>query len=453
MNIQGLNPLSSLFASDGATASTAGLLGEGGSAGLFSATLLDQLAQLQHNLLTKGAAGNAGLADLQQQFGGLGADALNSQNMQDFAALFGKSLPTASKLEQDINLDDTLHTLADVLQYLQSLEAAPVAQQAPVLPVASANQPRFADIEVENAERVDQQAATVVAMLAGIQTQSAVDTGNKVDEVLNNAVATGQAMSAIKKSPELPGMDAKQEVLAAPKGEGDGQSGVAPDGRFAKVLPAEDGASRQFTEDTAGNAFQGEQAALPKNRTGSGEADGGLGRMTADITLLNKAVNSTAPATVPAMAKHLTHPEWNTELGEKLLWMHKQAVPSAEIRLNPEHLGPISIKIDVNQDQASVAFTAQHAAVREAIEAAIPRLREMLGGQSLNLADVNVSQQQSEQKQGREFFQMAGEQNRGGNGQPSNQSDSAANESNTTILDEIEAGRAIASNGLLSLFA
>jgi len=245
----------------------------------------------------------------------------------------------------------------------------------------------------------------------------------------------------------------KKEALTALSGADEGRKTMVAESGFAKTLAAEDGASPQFAQDSAADTFQTEQRDVPKQQIGGSEADMGLSRMTADINQLNKSVNSVGQTSAPTIEKHLTHPEWNTELGEKLLWMHKQAVPSAEIRLNPEHLGPISIKIDVNQDQANVVFTAQHAAVRDAIEAAIPKLREMLGGQNLNLADVNVSQQQSEQRSGRESFQMAGEQNRGGNSQSQGHSDSAATEPSNTMLEEIEAGRAIASNGLLSLFA
>ncbi|MCK9609170.1 MAG: flagellar hook-length control protein FliK [Methylomonas sp.] len=171
---------------------------------------------------------------------------------------------------------------------------------------------------------------------------------------------------------------------------------------------------------------------------------------------MNSAVRSESatplPTNQPAMQKPFGDSAWQQELGDKLIWMHKQDMPSVQLRLNPEHLGPILVKIDVNHDQASVAFTAQHLAVKEAIEAAIPKLREMLSGQQLNLADVNVSQQQSDQRQsGQNFFQMAGErtQRRGVDGEPL---DGAVNESQN-IVDEIEAGRAIAANGLLSLFA
>jgi flagellar hook-length control protein FliK len=153
------------------------------------------------------------------------------------------------------------------------------------------------------------------------------------------------------------------------------------------------------------------------------------------------------------LIKHFNDPGWQQELGDKLIWMHKQSMPSAELRLNPEHLGPILVKIDVSHEQATVAFTTQHLAVKEAIEAAIPKLREMLGGQQLNLADVNVSQQQSDQKQpARDFFQMASEQGQRRQSDLDGQANGVVNEAQN-IVDEIEAGRAIASNGLLSLFA
>ena len=153
------------------------------------------------------------------------------------------------------------------------------------------------------------------------------------------------------------------------------------------------------------------------------------------------------------MTKHFAHPEWNKEVGERVIWMHKQAIPSAELRLNPQHLGPVTVKVDVTQEQVSVAFTAQHAAVKEALEAAVPKLREMLSSQQLNLLDVNVTQDDSRQRQSQGFNQMgsgSGERER------NESADEELNESaekTLNIADEIEAGRAIASNGVLSLFA
>lgn len=96
---------------------------------------------------------------------------------------------------------------------------------------------------------------------------------------------------------------------------------------------------------------------------------------------------------ITSISKPLTHPGWSQDLGQQVVWLYNKAMPSAEISLNPEHLGPISIKIEVNQDDTSIQFSTPHLAVKEALEASIPKLREMLGTQQLNLLDVNVQQQ------------------------------------------------------------
>lgn len=176
-------------------------------------------------------------------------------------------------------------------------------------------------------------------------------------------------------------------------------------------------------------------------------------KIATDIANLNRAVISENKTQIAPMTKHFAHPEWNKEIGERVIWMHKQAIPSAELRLNPQHLGPISIKVDVTQDQTSIAFTAQHAVVKEALEASLPKLREMLSTQQLNLVDVNVSQDDSHQRQSQAFGQMGSDAD---DRSDKESTEVGSNESTDTILDiadEIEAGRAIASNGVLSLFA
>ena len=112
--------------------------------------------------------------------------------------------------------------------------------------------------------------------------------------------------------------------------------------------------------------------------------------VTSDMIPLHRQIDNRTDS--PAITRPLTHPGWSKDLGEQIVWMNNKAIPAAEIRLNPAHLGPISVRIDVNQDQATILFTAQHMEVKEAIEASIPKLREMLGTQQLNLVNVNISQ-------------------------------------------------------------
>ena len=91
---------------------------------------------------------------------------------------------------------------------------------------------------------------------------------------------------------------------------------------------------------------------------------------------------------------------WRAEFNQRVAWLVKEGVPQAEVRLNPPHLGPVEIKIAMNDDQASVTFMAQHQSVRDVIEAALPRLREMLNQSGMQLADASVTDQSADGRQG-----------------------------------------------------
>jgi len=175
-------------------------------------------------------------------------------------------------------------------------------------------------------------------------------------------------------------------------------------------------------------------------------------RFITDLNHFSRTILPNNKTDIPPMTRHFSSPEWPKEMGERIIWMHKQAIPSAELRLNPAHLGPVTIKLNLSQDQATIAFTAQHAAVKEAIEASLPRLRDMFSAQQINLTDVNVSQDDNGQKQAKNFNSMAG-QNSGQQKNNPGRPDYELPETNPNIIDEIEAGREIASNGILSIFA
>lgn len=90
------------------------------------------------------------------------------------------------------------------------------------------------------------------------------------------------------------------------------------------------------------------------------------------------------------VSQSVSDPAWGAAIGERLVWMAKGDHQMAELKITPPNLGPLEIKLTINHDQASVSFVSHHALVRDALEAAIPRLREMLADQSLNLAQADV---------------------------------------------------------------
>jgi len=83
---------------------------------------------------------------------------------------------------------------------------------------------------------------------------------------------------------------------------------------------------------------------------------------------------------------------WGQDFNQRVQWMVGQSMNGAQIRLTPQHMGPIEVRIQVQNDQTTISFTAQHGATREAIDAALPKLRDMLSEQNIKLVDVDISQ-------------------------------------------------------------
>jgi flagellar hook-length control protein FliK len=97
-------------------------------------------------------------------------------------------------------------------------------------------------------------------------------------------------------------------------------------------------------------------------------------------------------------------PEWANAMNERVTWLVGQRMQSADIQINPPQLGPVEVRITIQHDQANVYFTAQNSAVREAIQAALPRLNEMLaqGGLSLGQASVGAESFAGQQQASRD---------------------------------------------------
>lgn len=86
--------------------------------------------------------------------------------------------------------------------------------------------------------------------------------------------------------------------------------------------------------------------------------------------------------------------------------MTRGEIQNAQININPAQLGPIQINISLNGDQMTANFIAAHQEVRQALDDAMPRLREMLSSAGINLGQTNVGSQ-TPQQQGAGTFSMS----------------------------------------------
>lgn len=116
------------------------------------------------------------------------------------------------------------------------------------------------------------------------------------------------------------------------------------------------------------------------------------------------------------VATPVRSPNWSAEVGQRVVWMVSNNIQEAQLSINPQNLGPIEITLSLNDDQATAHFASPYPEVREALEEALPRLREMLAGAGVQLGQSNVgaeSQQASQQPANRHGSSASGHPNFG----------------------------------------
>ena len=81
------------------------------------------------------------------------------------------------------------------------------------------------------------------------------------------------------------------------------------------------------------------------------------------------------------------------DIGTHVQWLAGQKIGHAHIRIAPQELGPVEVRLQLDGDRVRADFTSAQPEVRQALESSLPRLREMLGQQGFELAHAGVGQQ------------------------------------------------------------
>lgn len=117
--------------------------------------------------------------------------------------------------------------------------------------------------------------------------------------------------------------------------------------------------------------------------------------LTSPAPLSANAVGSPAVSGQPTLNLQpaLQSEAWSRVLSSRVIWMAREGVQQASLKLNPANMGPVEVKLHMHHDQATINFIAQHAATRDALEQALPRLRESFQENGMELAHADVSQE------------------------------------------------------------
>lgn len=120
------------------------------------------------------------------------------------------------------------------------------------------------------------------------------------------------------------------------------------------------------------------------------------------LTTVSQTSGASSASTVAATSSmqlplHSTPAQWGLALGDKVQWMINSKLETAEIRIDPPHLGKMDVKIKMDGDNANVVIHTHQAATRDLVDAASFRLKEMLQDSGYNTVNVDVSHQEQGQ--------------------------------------------------------
>ncbi|MEZ8230356.1 flagellar hook-length control protein FliK [Vibrio splendidus] len=264
-------------------------------------------------------------------------------------------------------------------------------------------------IDWDNTDSNEAKALAAVASTAAVATAAQQVSAQAASQSANNALTDKAAMLHANNA------HAAQQAAAQQLQQGN----AAPMQQQAALDPSLTAQSLAMTATPAATKAGSTDALL---KAGAGAAAlSGLGKAGAkedskDSTLAQQiasAAGAQGTATVgsaPTRAEiqaaqqaplQLTKELANEQVAEKVQMMMSKNLKNLDIRLDPPELGQMKIRMTMNNDVANVHFTVSNQQARDVIEQTLPRLREMLAQQGLQLADSSVQQQNSGQGQDR----------------------------------------------------
>lgn len=291
--------------------------------------------------------------------------------------------------EQSDKLDDGGSAATD--------PAAISVASADLLALVASMMPKAAATAVATDPAIAATAAAAAVIAGAIVPNATAAKGTQVDVAADPvAVAASPALA----DPAFDALVAQAVNSSAARGNAKAEPGTARANAAADALPGAraDADMSQIRNNAAPAAVLNAKAeeivlAAAAVQSAGGKSEpaalagvpGLAGAVPAGLT---QAAGGTPPDT---LTPQVGTPAWDHALGQKVVWMAAGAMQSASLTLNPPDLGPIQVVINVSNDQANASFTAAQPEVRQALEAAMPRLKEMLGDAGITLGQASVN--------------------------------------------------------------
>ncbi|MCJ8340377.1 MAG: flagellar hook-length control protein FliK [Pseudomonadales bacterium] len=272
---------------------------------------------------------------------------------------------------------------------------------------------------VNNTAALNSEAVLVAGNRQEAQQAQPTVNNNATVEAMPVVAPTGPQEIASKAQPEQSARPASSNPDVAQSQDGKKTAEANPPIAMlsAKVAPSSAELSVALNQSLEKLRSGIETAAANKNGDEAAEVKTSSAKILANtdtlqqLTSLQQNLRTTSPVqmqmptgTTPAAQN------WGRAVADKVFIAASQNLRVANIQLDPPELGALQIRLQITgpDQQMSVSFSSPHAAVRDVLEQQLPRLREMLAEQGINLGESSVSDQGANNNQGSESSESQG---------------------------------------------
>ena len=320
------------------------------------------------------------------------------------------------------SLDDNLAEAQELLAELTS-EAAVAGSVA--VNAAASNDAKSASSEgllnVENSGEqtkvVDSFGATeissdLLSAISELSPQSAQKATEAFAERVVAALPGGAQQQAVKAN-IIAGINEFQQQVQQGREPGIDLSTIVADAAKDAAVSADVVASMTARVDGQASQFLN---LMTQTQASAQHAIAGLVNPTESVMQENSQLRAEASKTQQQFegfdkAVNIHKSDGQQQLSEKIRWMVNARNTMAEIRLDPPELGSMQVRVNVAGDAASVSFVVQSQQAKDALADAMPKLRDMLSEQGIELGDAQVRKDNSSGQENGQ--QLAGNSHQG----------------------------------------
>lgn len=262
--------------------------------------------------------------------------------------------------------------------------------------------------------------------------------------------AVDQTLAALQAqlAPAGEAAPAEQDALLPDQAQGQGQRPGAQAGLGAAERPAAQAAALPLddAQDAKADAAQ-PRFKLPEIPQAAQPQAAPAVAATQQTTLAQAVANVAGDK----LSARVGTQEWDNQVGQKIVWMVAGKEQSASLTLNPPDLGPMQVVLNVTNDHADVTFSAAQPEVRQALEDAMPRLREMMSESGLSLGNASVNAGMPDQRQAQAGMNGNGNRGAGPDGQQAGGDGAGLDHGSAAALEERAAARSVRTGTVRSM--